>query len=584
MNNNEYEILQLIKNQRIENQRTLAKMSNFSLGKVNRLINKLIIEGFLTSDLSITSAGKRLFEEHKVNNAIILAAGYGMRMTPINNDVPKALLQVKGEVLIERIIQQLHDKQIYDINIVVGFMKEKFEYLIDKFGVNLIVNPEYDRKNNLSSLYLTNSRISNTYIIPGDIWFKINPFRINEFYSWYMVSDELKNNQYYKASKTGKLLLTKNNELGNKAIGVAFISNKDSDIIQNNIKKLNGNARNISEFWEKSLLQKNKLLVAARIYPNNEFSEINTYEQLLELDRDSDHLDNKAIEIIQSTFSVDKDEIHNIKTLKKGMTNRSFIFSCKNKRYIMRIPGEGTDELINREHEYEVYKTIKDYHVGEEILYFNKENGFKITRFIDNARNCDAQNWDEVKKCMQFLKKFHNLKLKVSHEFNLMEQVNFYEGLRKSNSMYDDYDSTKKNIIELYRFINECKPEHCLTHIDANPDNFIIKSDNKILLIDWEYAGMQDPHLDIAMFGIYSLYDGDEMDKLIDIYFDGKCDLKDRAKIYSYIAISGLLWSNWCEYKRELGVDFGEYSLRQYRYAKDYYRKAKLLMGEINNE
>lgn len=256
MNNNEYEILQLIKNQRIENQRTLAKMSNFSLGKVNRLINKLIMEGFLTSDLSITSAGKRLFEEHRVNNAIILAAGYGMRMTPINNDVPKALLQVKGEVLIERIIQQLHDKQIYDINIVVGFMKEKFEYLIDKFGVNLIVNPEYDRKNNLSSLYLTNSRISNTYIIPGDIWFKINPFRINEFYSWYMVSDELKNNQYYKASKTGKLLLTKNNELGNKAIGVAFISNKDSDIIQNNIKKLNGNARNISKFWEKSLLQK----------------------------------------------------------------------------------------------------------------------------------------------------------------------------------------------------------------------------------------------------------------------------------------------------------------------------------------
>ncbi|MSE06894.1 NTP transferase domain-containing protein, partial [Lactobacillus salivarius] len=84
----------------------------------NRLINKLIMEGFLTSDLSISSAGKRLFEEHRVNNAIILAAGYGMRMTPINNDVPKALLQVKGEVLIERIIQQLHDKQIYDINIV----------------------------------------------------------------------------------------------------------------------------------------------------------------------------------------------------------------------------------------------------------------------------------------------------------------------------------------------------------------------------------------------------------------------------------------------------------------------------------
>lgn len=45
-----------------------------------------------------------------------------------------------------------------------------------------------------------------------------------------------------------------------------------------------------------------------------------------------------------------------------------------------------------------------------------------------------------------------------------------------------------------------------------------------------------------------------------------------RIKIYCYIAACGLLWSNWCEYKRNLGVEFGEYSLRQYRYAKDYYR------------
>ena len=373
MNKGEFEILQLINSRNINSQRALSKISNFSLGKTNKLINNLIMKMYLTEDFMITDAGEKLFEENKVKNAIILAAGYGMRMAPINNEIPKALLNIKGEVLIERIIQQLHERQIHDIDIVVGFMKEKFEYLIDKFGVNLIVNSEYDRKNNLSSLNLDNSKISSTYIVPGDIWFRTNPFRNSEFYSWYMVSNELKNNQYYKASKTGKLLLTQDSELGNKAIGVAFISKKDSNDIQSNLEKLNKNVRNDSEFWEKSLIQKGKLLTSARVYPREDFAEIDTYEQLLELDRNSDHLDNEAIEIIQSTFSVDKDEIHNIKTLKKGMTNRSFVFSCKSQRYIMRIPGEGTDELINREHEYEDYKTIKDYHVGEEILYFNKE-------------------------------------------------------------------------------------------------------------------------------------------------------------------------------------------------------------------
>ena len=85
---------------------------------------------------------------------------------------------------------------------------------------------------------------------------------------------------------------------------------------------------------------------------------------------------------------------------------------------------------------------------------------------------------------------------------------------------------------------------------------------------------MQDPHLDLAMFCVYSFYDREQVDHLIDIYFEEKCSWENRLKIYCYIAACGLLWSNWCEYKRSLGVEFGEYSLKQYRFAKDYYRYA----------
>jgi thiamine kinase-like enzyme len=85
---------------------------------------------------------------------------------------------------------------------------------------------------------------------------------------------------------------------------------------------------------------------------------------------------------------------------------------------------------------------------------------------------------------------------------------------------------------------------------------------------------MQDPHVDIAMFCIYSLYEKPQVDRLIDIYFNGRCEENIRIKIYCYIAACGLLWSNWCEYKHRLGVEFGEYALAQYRYAKEYYRIA----------
>ena len=66
-----------------------------------------------------------------------------MRMVPINTETPKGLLEVHGETLIERLIKQLHEVGITDIYVVVGFLKEQYEYLIDLYNVQLIVNPDY---------------------------------------------------------------------------------------------------------------------------------------------------------------------------------------------------------------------------------------------------------------------------------------------------------------------------------------------------------------------------------------------------------------------------------------------------------
>ena len=174
---------------------------------------------------------------------------------------------------------------------------------------------------------------------------------------------------------------------------------------------------------------------------------------------------------------------------------------------------------------------------------------------------------------MKKLRDFHSLNLKVGHKFDIFKQIDFYEYLWDgAPSVYRDYNDTKIKAFELKEYIDNCKIEMCLTHIDAVPDNFLFTADGDIRLIDWEYAGMQDPHVDIAMFCIYALYDRKQVDRLIDIYFENKCEKQTRLKIYCYIAACGLLWSNWCEYKRSLGVEFGEYSLRQYRYAKEYYK------------
>ena len=177
---------------------------------------------------------------------------------------------------------------------------------------------------------------------------------------------------------------------------------------------------------------------------------------------------------------------------------------------------------------------------------------------------------------MKHLRAFHESNLTVNHEFDIFGQLEFYEMLwGKIPSAYKDYEKTKSDVLSLKSYIEEHVDRRTLTHIDAVPDNFLFVNHNgkeEIRLIDWEYAGMQDPHVDIAMFCIYSLYDKQQVDHLIELYFSEGCKVETRIKIYCYIAVCGLLWSNWCEYKRNLGIEFGEYSLRQYRYAKDYYR------------
>ena len=229
--------------------------------------------------------------------------------------------------------------------------------------------------------------------------------------------------------------------------------------------------------------------------------------------------------------------------------------------------------MIKRREEAEVYEVLRGRGICDDIAYINAQNGYKITEFLEGARVCNADSEEDIKVCMKKLREFHDQKLIVGHDFDIFKQIEFYESLwGDKTSIYRDYENTKKNVFLLKKYIDTVKKEKCLTHIDAVPDNFLFTTDGTVRLIYWEYAGMQDPHVDIAMFCIYSLYDREQIDKLIDIYFEGNCPMEIRIKIYSYIAACGLLWSNWCEYKRNLGVEFGEYSLRQYRYAKEYYK------------
>ncbi len=582
------QLLREIKNTPQLTQRELALRLNISLGSTNKYIHELEEQHYLkVSDIgySTTEEGAAFLENYRVDNAVIIAAGFGSRFVPLTYETPKGLLEVFGERMIERQIKQLHEAGIRDITIMVGYLKEKFDYLIDKYDVKLIYNPEYSNKNTLATLWHARHLLKNTYILSSDNWIRENIFHTYEPCAWY--------SGVYMRGNTSEWCLTtdKKGRITDVKIGGAdsyvmygpvYFDRDFSERFIPLLEQYYNRPGTENYYWENVYMENLKALPMF-IYPQAD-SIVYEFENLEELrlfdTRYQNHSDNEALEKISQIFSVQESDIINIKCLKAGMTNKSFLFSIGSDSYIFRIPGPGSEVLINRREEKSVYDTIAPLHLSDEIIYFDGDTGYKISRFYPDSRNCNAEDWEDVAACIKVLRDFHQKKLSVPHEFSLRERIDFYESLclKPYCIRFEDYHKIRPQMDELLDLIDRLNPPKVLSHIDSVQSNFLILPDGGIKLIDWEYSGMCDCLVDIAMFAIYSYYNEEQLNKLMALYFERPASQEEKIRIYSYTALAGFLWALWTEYKSSLGEEFGDYSIKMYRYAKDYYKKVKQLL------
>ena len=114
-----------------------------------------------------------------------MAAGTASRFVPLSAEIPKGLLEVKGEILIERQIRQLKEAGVEEITIVVGYKAEMFQYLKSLYGVDIVNNEDYYKYNNTSSIIRVVDRLSNTYICSSDNYFPNNVFLEESTSSYY---------------------------------------------------------------------------------------------------------------------------------------------------------------------------------------------------------------------------------------------------------------------------------------------------------------------------------------------------------------------------------------------------------------
>lgn len=582
-------------------QRDLSKQFFVSLGKINSIMKELESKGDIiinnkSNNYELSETAIVDLKKHKVDAAIILACGIGVRLAPLTYDTPKSFIKIKGERMIERQIKQLKAAGIDDITIMVGFMKEKFDYLIDKFNVRLVYNREYKYKNTLSTFYHARDlmRGKNVYICVSDVYISENIYHEYECEPYYIGAfyEDCKNEWRYVTNSKNEI---KGVILGGKndfcLVGPAFLTKEFLDKFIPMIETYYNESSTDNFYWEDVLVRNFKNLPTIYLYKLGEKSifEFDTLEDLKRFDKENTEFGSEAISFVSRAFNIKDNEIENIEIIKEGMTNHSYKFTYKGVKYLARVPGNDTESFINRKVEYEIFEKLKDKNITEEIIYFDKEKGYKISKYFENSSTIDINNDEELKNCFMLYKKLHSYDIEVSGCADIMRGVKTYIDIINNRNIvvpYEDFDEVVNRAYEIEKEISKYNRKRVLCHGDPNPYN-ILKTNAGYKIIDFEYGGMADPLSDIALFGAYVGFDLEKTFALYEVYKN--CDVSKEIKVSDnaisnakisdndarklikyYMAIGGLFNAVWAMVLSFMtNADYGTFGMDGYRTFKN---------------
>lgn len=271
-------------------------------------------------------------------NAIIMAAGMSTRFVPLSIEKPKALLNVKGEIMIERQIRQLKEAGVDEIVIVVGYLKEKFEYLKEKYGVILIENPYYQVMNNFSTLYIARDYLHNTFVCSADNYFVENVFLEQEEQSYY--------SSVYVNGMTEEWCLKDDDS--HKIIGVK-VGGKDAWVMKGHVflnedfcKKLIPYLKQAfdveamwGKYWEDIYIEHiHELELYIKKYSSGIIEEFDSLEELRSFDSSYiEHTGSAVLAEICKKIGCKESEIEKIIPRKKNGEVIGFDFKCQSIKY-----------------------------------------------------------------------------------------------------------------------------------------------------------------------------------------------------------------------------------------------------------
>lgn len=598
-----YDLLYCLNQEPAKSQRALAAALDISVGQVNYMLRFLEEQGYLkksSQEYRLTGRGQEVLEEMarenrnqklvfpantkcEVKTAVLLVAGENSAF-----EKPVGLLDIDGKAVLELLIEDLKTLGIEHIWIVAGAGQEQYQEYFRGSQVRFLFNEHYKWTGTMASLACIEGSVREDFLLVEG-----NQILESRGIEALLKSGEAngvllstpsgsKDEAYVELDEHGCIFriskdIRQMNRVDAELLGVSRIS---FELFQKMMEYYSQNENpylnyeyvieTIGRIYQIPGIQVDDLTWTVIENPGlYQYARYRIYPKIRK--KALLQKENRAREVLKECLGIPQEQITEVQT-GGGMTNQNFQVTVRGERYILRLPGVCTETMIDREREYYNTMYAAEEGLNPEIAYFDKTTGIKLTACIPGAQTLNGKSArleSNMKRTSELLRRLHHSGMPMKGEFDVWKEYGIYKSLAEENQgiWYPDFREMECFFLKLREDLVHLEKEDLPCHNDLVAENFVKDSKGRMYLIDWEYAGRNDPMWDVSAHLLECGFEEEEEELFLKYYFqDGKMQPVQKQKIALYKICQDVLWSAWTIAKEAVGEEFGNYG--QERFAR----------------